>query len=81
MSAVAKADPEELVSKVRILHDLRVPTFRGNSIEFTSSLLKLDHMPRKTAVQIVAAAKHYLLKQAEDLQEQADQVLQSFITV
>ncbi|XP_028966525.1 helicase POLQ-like [Galendromus occidentalis] len=42
---------------------------------------KLDHMPCNVAAQIVAAAKHYLLKKAEDLQEEADQVLQSFITV
>ncbi|OQR66456.1 helicase POLQ-like [Tropilaelaps mercedesae] len=54
LSAVAKANPNELVNKV-------------------------DHLPRKVATQLVAAAKHILLKKAEDLQEQAERLLHSFI--
>ncbi|XP_022698059.1 helicase POLQ-like isoform X1 [Varroa jacobsoni] len=56
LSAVAKADPGELVRKV-------------------------DHLSRKIATQMVATAKHLLLKKAEDLQEQADMLLYSFINV
>ncbi|XP_064481945.1 helicase POLQ-like [Ornithodoros turicata] len=41
---------------------------------------KIDHMPRKVASQIISAAKLILLKKAEDLQEEAEDMVEGLAT-